>query len=317
MKREEQIRETAGNAVLRPGFFPQVVSGEQLWQWRQTARQAAIAAEVPPTEVDWLLQELTELDALNLRLETFKELPQIPLKLPLAELEALWQQRIQARSPVQYLVGSTPWRDFHLTVSPAVLIPRPETELLVDLAGIAVQQQPDLATGHWVDLGTGSGAIALGLARELPTAIVHAVDASDAALAVAQHNAKQLELNDRIQFHQGSWFAPLDFLRNQVSGMVSNPPYIPSSLIPTLQPEVTQHEPHLALNGGTDGLDCIRHLVETAPHYLRSGGVWLTEMMAGQADTVRDLLEQQGSYEAIQIHCDFAGIERFAMAYRR
>jgi release factor glutamine methyltransferase len=320
MKREEKTREKAENdPVLRPVSFPHFALGGQIWQWRQTAKQSAIAADIPTTEVDWLLQELTELDALSLRLETFQNSPKIGLKVSLAELESLWQQRIQQRSPVQYLVGSAPWRDFSLTVSPAVLIPRPETELLIDLAWAAVQQRSDqaLAGGHWVDLGTGSGAIALGLARALPTAIVHAVDASEAALAIAQHNAEQFALGDRIQFHQGSWFEPLDFLRNKVNGMVSNPPYIPSDLIPTLQPEVTQHEPHLALNGGADGLDCIRHLVEVAPHYLRSGGVWLIEMMAGQADTVRKLLAQQGSYDAIQIHRDFAGIERFAMAYRR
>ena len=98
--------------------------------------------------------------------------------------------------------------------------------------------------------------------------------------------------------------------------MVANPPYIPSTLVPQLQPEVAHHEPQLALDGGADGLECIRHLVETSPAYLRSGGVWLIEMMAGQAQTVTELLQNQGSYCNIEIHADLAGIERFALAYR-
>ncbi|MBD0341341.1 MAG: protein-(glutamine-N5) methyltransferase, release factor-specific, partial [Microcoleus sp. Co-bin12] len=110
---------------------------------------------------------------------------------------------------------------------------------------------------------------------------------------------------------------PLAFLKGQVSGMVSNPPYIPSSTVLTLQPEVVRHEPHLALDGGFDGLDCIRHLVETAPDYLESGGVWLVEMMAGQAEAVADMLESHGSYGKVQIFSDLAGIARFALAYRR
>ncbi|PSB54216.1 protein-(glutamine-N5) methyltransferase, release factor-specific, partial [Chroococcidiopsis cubana CCALA 043] len=94
-------------------------------------------------------------------------------------------------------------------------------------------------------------------------------------------------------------------------------PYIPSKLVPQLQPEVANHEPHSALDGGADGLDCIRHLIATAPIYLRSGGLWLIEMMGGQAETVSELLQQQGSYMNIQIFADLAGIERFALAYRR
>ena len=171
-------------------------------------------------------------------------------------------------------------------------------------------------SGHWADLGTGSGAIAVGLADVLPKATIHAVDYSLEALAIAQANADNLGFADRIKFYQGSWWEPLAFLKGQFSGMVSNPPYIPTSTLPTLQPEVVNHEPHLALDGGTDGLDCIRHLIEISPSYLQPGGVWLIEMMAGQADAVRELLQNQGSYCKIQIHADLAGIERFALAYK-
>ncbi|MEH2346249.1 MAG: peptide chain release factor N(5)-glutamine methyltransferase [Nostoc sp.] len=289
-----------------------IVSGLQLWQWRNAALEAAIATDVPAIEVDWLLLEVAGLDRLALRLESFKNWPQIQLQLPLEELEQLWQRRLNDRLPVQYIAGVTPWRQFKIAVSSAVLIPRPETECLIDLAEASTSN----TSGHWADLGTGSGAIALGLADVLPNATIHAVDYSVEALAIAQANADNLGFADRIKFYQGSWWEPLTFLKGQFSGMVSNPPYIPTSTLPTLQPEVLNHEPHLALDGGADGLDCIRHLVEISPSYLQPGGVWLIEMMAGQADEVRELLQNQGNYCNIQIHADLAGIERFALAYR-
>ena len=292
------------------------VSGLELWEWMNQAKAQAIASDIANSELDWLLQELAGLDKLALRLESFKDLPKIELKLPLSELTQLWERRLQERVPVQYLTGVAHWRNFSLKVTPAVLIPRPETELLIDLAVEAVKSYGVNPKSHWVDLGTGSGAIAIGLASELTNTTIHAVDCSSAALAVAQINADNLGFGSRVNFYQGLWWEPLEFLKGRVSGMVSNPPYIPSSTVLTLQPEVLKHEPHLALDGGFDGLDCIRHLVETAPDYLESGGVWLVEMMAGQATAVADMLQSHGSYGEVQIFSDLAGIDRFALAYR-
>jgi release factor glutamine methyltransferase len=290
----------------------QKISDLSLGSWRSTARQLAIDHNVPVEEVDWLLRELTGLDRLALRQALLQTQP-VALPISVADLTQLWQRRIYDRVPVQYLAGTAPWRQFTLQVSPAVLIPRPETELLIDLAIAATQNSP---TPHWADLGTGSGAIALGLATAFPRAQIHAVDCSPAALTIAQANANSYGLSDRIQFYSGSWLQPLAAWQGQLSGLVANPPYIPSQMVRSLEPEVAQHEPHLALDGGTDGLDCVRHLVETAPHYLRSGGVWLVELMAGQALAVADLLRHQGSYHEIQIHPDLAGIDRFVLAYR-
>jgi release factor glutamine methyltransferase len=294
------------------------VSGLELWQWRQNALQSAREAGVPIAEVDWLLTEVTGLDSLSLRLESFKGRSQIQLRYSLPQLSQLWQQRLEERMPIQYLTGVAPWRHFSMRVSPAVLIPRPETEFLIDLAVEAVKNCPtaNLDSGHWADLGTGSGAIALGLAEVFPSACIHAVDYSAEALAIAQQNAQQLGFAQRIQFYQGSWWQPLETLKGQFTGMVSNPPYIPSRLVYELQPEVRKHEPHLALDGGTDGLDAIRQLINTSPAYLRPGGIWMIEMMAGQADSVASLLYKQGDYCKIQIIPDLAGIERFAVAYR-
>lgn len=288
-----------------------LVSGSQLWQWREEARKTALSSGISADEVDWLLQELAGLDRLSLRLAQTRS--SLELNVSLEQLEHLWQRRLREQLPVQYLTGVTPWRDFELKVSPAVLIPRPETELLIDLA--IANASPELKTGHWVDLGTGSGAIAIALARAFPKAQIHAVDQSAAALAIAKTNAEDLKL--AIQVYQGSWFEPLGHLKGKLSGMISNPPYIPTQTVQELQPEVRLHEPHSALDGGRDGLDCIRQLVNSAPDYLKSGGIWMIEMMAGQAESVVELLAAQGTYNAIRIEKDLAGIERFAIADRK
>lgn len=290
------------------------VVGWELWQWRTEALEAAIIAGISPTEVDWLLQEVAGLDRLVLRLGTFKDWSRIELNLPLKDLKRLWQQRLHDQLPVQYIAGVVPWRQFKLAVSEKVLIPRPETEYLIDLA-ITAHNSSTGIQGHWADLGTGSGAIALGLAEAFPQATVHAVDISPAALSIAQQNAQALGFADRIHFYSGDWWEPLEFLKGKLSGVVTNPPYIPSCEIEHLQPEVARHEPHMALDGGKDGLDCIRHLVKTSSAYLRSGGVFLVEMMAGQDEAVANLLHQ-GGYCNIEIHADLAGIKRYALAYR-
>jgi len=293
-----------------------LISGQELCLWRDRAISAAIAASISTREVDWLLKEVTNLDSLALYLKSFQELDKIEIDRPLAVLSEQWQQRLENRLPVQYLVGSTPWRNFTLKVSPDVLIPRPETELIVDLALEAVKtsQKSDLASGIWVDLGTGSGAIALGLAEALTKATVCAVDRSEAALAIAAENAQNLGLERRIKFYCGSWWQPLAEFRGKISAMVSNPPYIPTVEIAKLQPEVVRHEPSLALDGGEDGLESIRHLIDTAPVYLHSGGIWLIEFMAGQAEKISQMLAATGNYKNIKIYPDLAGIDRFALA---
>lgn len=300
-------------------ILPLNVSGQELASWRNWAKETAVKSDISPTEVDWLLQEIAQLDALALRLNLLQERSNITLKRPLSELTDLWKRRLHQRIPVQYLVGVTPWRNFSLTVSPAVLIPRPETELIIDFAQDAAQNSPNphLSSGHWVDLGTGSGAIALGLADVFPQATIHAVDISQDALEIAQKNANNSGFCSRIRFYQGSWWNPLKHLKGQVSGMVSNPPYIPSHILRQLQPEVKDHEPNLALDGGTDGLTGIRYLLETAPDYLVSDGVWLIEMMAGQGEIVSKLLQASPNYYNIKLLYDFAGIERFIVAYCR
>jgi release factor glutamine methyltransferase len=287
------------------------VTGDQLWPWYRAARQESTALGIESQEIDWFLQTVSNLDRLALRLEEFAG-EMILLDRPWPEIMELWQRRCRDRQPIQYLVGSTAWREFELRVSPAVLIPRPETELIIDL--VLDRLSPEQAGGHWVDLGTGSGAIACGLAASLPQAQIHAVDCSADALDIARSNGQNLGLSDRITFYQGSWWQPLAHLRGQVSGMVSNPPYIPSQTVKELQPEVVNWEPHLALDGGADGLKAIRELVKTAPQFLQAGGCWIVEMMAGQGQAVVELLADQGCYESIEIINDWTGRDRFVFA---
>ncbi|MCS7032021.1 MAG: peptide chain release factor N(5)-glutamine methyltransferase [Gloeomargarita sp. SKYG116] len=274
-----------------------------LREWRQ--RQQQLHPELA-SELDWLVRAVTGWDTLMLK---WGDRPGSEF---ISQLEHLWQRYLQTREPVQYLVGRVNWRDMELQVAPGVLIPRPETELLVDMAAEWAGRW-GLTNGQWADLGTGSGAIALGLLRVLPEIHMHGVDCSATALTIAQANAQRLGLSNRLTLHQGNWFEPLAHLQGQLQGVVSNPPYIPTPLLATLPPEV-QHEPRLALDGGTDGLVHLRHLVQTAPFYLRPGGLWCVETMSGQTGAVVDLLKRQGGYQDIHTLDDWGGHDRFVLA---
>jgi len=289
------------------------ISGQELSQWRQQAIADLEQAQISPKEVDIFLQAVTDLDNLSLRLQSFREREKIPLSYSWSEITKRWQKRLKARVPLQYLLESVVWRNFTLKVSPEVLIPRPETELLIDIVGETVRGDD---VGIWVDLGTGSGAIAIGLASILTKAEIYAIDYSQTALAIAKENIINTGFADRIILKQGSWWTPLEKWKGQISGMVSNPPYIPSAEILDLQIEVREHEPRLALDGGEDGLTALRYLAATAPDYLRSGGLWLVEMRAGQGEKVAQMLENQGNYRQIQIINDLAGFDRFVLAER-
>ncbi|WKT81097.1 peptide chain release factor N(5)-glutamine methyltransferase [Thermosynechococcus sp. PP45] len=279
------------------------------WHWAQAIIPAP-ERESGLRELKQFLSAFTQLSPLDITLRRFP--PEIPLKLPLAELQERWQRRWQERVPLQYLIGTVHWHDLELVVTPSVLIPRPETEELLEV--VAVTVPPWQQQGHWLDLGTGSGAIAIGLARLFAAALVHAVDCSPEALEVAQVNIQKYALGDRVRCYVGSWFAPLTHLQGQVQGIVSNPPYIPTRLVATLQPEVQYHEPPLALDGGADGLQAIRQIVETAPEYLQPQGWLFIELMATQGEAVAALAMASQAYERVEILRDLSGHDRFLLA---
>lgn len=275
-----------------------------VWPWRQEALIQARQAGLDPLEVDYLIESVTGLDRLRLRLADT-----VTLEPWQTELDRLWGRRLRERVPMQYLVGSIRWRDLKLYVGPGALIPRPETELLVDLVVQFCQTCP---SGLIADLGTGTGAIALALALALPESTIFGIEMSSEALAIARQNRARLGL-ERVQLLQGSWFEPLEPWQGRLDVLVSNPPYIPSSLVVDLDPEV-RHEPHVALDGGEDGLESIRHLIEGGPDYLCSGGLWIVEVMSGQAVEVKALLQKNSHYESIQVFKDLEGVERFVSA---
>lgn len=223
-------------------------------------------------------------------------------------------RRRAEREPLQYILGRAAFRGLDLTVDRRVLIPRPETEVLVDevLAWTASQGREGLTA---VDVGTGSGAIALSLAVEGPFSRVVATDASEGALEVARANARALELEGRLDLRSGALFEPLG-ADERFDVVVSNPPYVAEAEVPGLEPEVGVWEPREALLGGPDGLTVLRGLVDGAVGHLEPGGLLALEVGAGQAALVLAEVEAQGAYDDVRVRRDLAGLERIVLARR-
>jgi len=217
----------------------------------------------------------------------------------LLALESLVRRRL-AGEPVAYLTGRREFWSIELEVTPDVLVPRPETELLVErvLAAIAGLENPAV-----LDLGTGSGAIAIAVAAERPDAEVTATDASAAALGVAQRNAAGLGLRN-LRFCKADWYTPLAGAR--FNAIVSNPPYVAAG-DPALA--ALAHEPRLALVGGSDGLEALAVVASGAPRHLLPGGWLLVEHGASQGAAVRLLLQSAG-LERVTTRADLAGLDR-------
>lgn len=232
-----------------------------------------------------------------------------PEQEPEAAAQAEFRRLLAARrhgEPVAYLTAEREFWSLPLKVTPATLIPRPETELLVEAA---LQRIPKNAGWRILDLGTGSGAIALAIARERPRSRITATDLSAAAVAVARENAAGLQL-DNVEFLEGDWFQPL--IGERFHLIVSNPPYIPAS-DPHLDSGDVRFEPRLALVAGGDGLDSLRRIATAAADHLQSPGWLLLEHGYDQAVAVRDLLHAQGGRQ-IQSLQDLQGHERVTLA---
>ena len=228
--------------------------------------------------------------------------------------------RRASREPLQYITGVCEFLGRDFIVGPGVLIPRPETEALVEeclaVLGVPGASRPaESGAKVAVDIGTGSGCIAVSIALQCPDATVYAVDESQAALYIAGKNIARHGVADRIIILYGDLYAPIREmgLAGRVDLIVSNPPYIPTGELPGLQPEV-RLEPSAALDGGPDGLDVIKRLVAEAPEILAPGGHILIEIGFGQADAVRALIDAQAGLEFIKTMDDFAGIGRVVVA---
>lgn len=217
-------------------------------------------------------------------------------------------RRRQAREPVAYIVGEKEFMGLSLRVTPAVLIPRPETEVLVEAALTALSENfPSSSPLRFLDIGTGSGAIALSLAFYRPDARVTAVDFSSAALKVARENAHRLGLAQRIHFVQADLFPPAP---DSFQLIISNPPYIPAKELCRLPADVGRYEPHQALDGGADGLSFYRRLLPPPPGLLAPKGIMALEVGEGQADKVHNLFPGAKSVKIIK---DYAGVDRVVL----
>jgi len=238
-----------------------------------------------------------------------------------ARFDAALQRRLR-REPLPYITGTREFLDLTFRVTPAVLIPRPETEVLVEtvadrLSAAAGREYPF----HLLDVGTGSGCIAIGLAHLLPRATVVAVEPSSAALAVARENAAAVGVLERMEWLCASFLEAVADRAGEFDAVVSNPPYISEPDLAALQPEVRDWEPRQALTGGPDGLDLIRTLAAHAPRLLRpvgSGsapGLLALEMALGQAERVVALLQATSQYAEIETVPDLSGIPRVCLAW--
>jgi release factor glutamine methyltransferase len=223
------------------------------------------------------------------------------------------QRRIQ-REPVAYIVGKKEFWSMDLKVTPDVLIPRPETETLLEAAFRIVPQEPGPAPFRILDLGTGSGAIVLAVASERPGHSFYAVDRSEKALAVALDNAQVHELDRAITFLQGNWFDPVLNLGRYFDVIVSNPPYISSHEFEALPPEITQYEPREALEGGSDGLEAIRLIIKQASDHVVPGGWLLFEIGYEQWAAVEKLIAGSGAYSDWAVIKDYSGHNRVVRA---
>ena len=238
------------------------------------------------------------------RLELYLDLDRPLTEKQLDVLRSLVRRRAN-REPLQYILGTVEFYGMELIVDSRALIPRHETEELVERV---VKQLPK-APEKILDLGTGTGALALAFAHEYPEAEVDAVDINSSALSLARENAKSLDLESRIQFHQGSWFDPLDPGGNQYDLIVSNPPYLTQKEMTTAEPEVTAHEPHGALVAGVDGLDAIREILRKCSDFLKQDGLLALETGINQQAEL-DTLSKAANLKGQCVH-DLSGHPRF------
>ncbi len=255
--------------------------------------------------------ELIVSHCMNLdRVILYRDNPAIPEKID-SKINELLKRRIK-KEPIQYLLGYTEFRNLKINVGKGVLIPRPETELLVEEAIKEIKRLKSSGKDRLniLDLCTGSGCIALAIAKEFPENSVYGIDISEIALEYAFQNARLNGIKN-VTFVRGSLFEPLSQLKYDL--IVSNPPYIKRKDLINLQPEIKDWEPLDALDGGGDGLDYYRIIVPQAKNYLENNGVLVLEIGISQSDSIKKIAEETG-YLEIRLVKDYANIERILIA---
>ena len=256
----------------------------------------------PRLEAEILLAHTLDVERLNLYIS-----PDQPLSSDERSRYRTIVKRRREGTPLQHLIGEVPFFGLRFRVSRDALIPRPETEELLDHILTLVPRERDIAC---LDLGTGTGVIAVCLARYFPRATVTALDCSDRALELARANAALNGVEDRIAFVESHWF---DGVEGRYDLIASNPPYVAEEEMTALPAEVREHEPRVALDGGPGGLREIASLIETAPEHMKPDGLLFLEIGQGHGPEVSGRLTSRG-YADVRLEADLAGKERYAVA---
>ena len=232
------------------------------------------------------------------------------LKKKLEFLESVWDDHLLKSCPIQYLCGITFWRDLKLKVTNKVLIPRPETELIVDIVFNIFPRKSEKL--FFAELGTGSGAISIALALAYPSSDGVATDIDQDALEIATKNFINSSKQSNLKFYCGNWWSPLESFKGKLDLAISNPPYIPKDTYEKLPKEVKNFEPKVALLGGEDGLKHIRKIIQKAPLFLKEKGWIILENHVDQGEKVKQLLIKN-KFTSIEIVKDLSGIGRFTI----
>ena len=257
-----------------------------------------------------LIDSLGGLSNIELNLLKIKSEKVLNLNLDLDFIETLWDKHLNTSIPIQYLSGISFWRDLKLEVSNKILIPRPETELFIDIVSGIFKNKKEKIT--FVDLGTGSGAISIALALANPNWSGIATDIDKSAIEIASRNFKTNSNQSNLKFYNGNWWDPLENFKGEIDFAVANPPYIPQDTYEVLPIEVKNFEPKLALLGGKEGLDHINQIVQNAPQYLKNKGWLLIENHFDQGEKVKKLF-LENRFTSVKVLKDFSGIGRFTI----
>jgi len=291
--------------------------------------KAWIIGELLKVSADYLKQKGIDAPRLSAEILLAHQLHLTRVKLYLQHDQPLTEQEVEgyralvrrrlSREPVQYITGTQEFWSMEFIVNSSVLIPRPETEVLLEQAILLRKEYPNLQSEgvNLLDLGTGCGALAIALAREFDKALICATDLSEEALRVARGNAERLGVNDRIDFRSGDWFTPFAGKGARFDMILSNPPYIPEDAFETLPPEVRDHEPRLALDGREEGMYDITRILREAAVYLVPGGWILMEMDPEQTPKAVRVIEETGQFTEYRRIQDYSHRYRVVMARKK
>ena len=281
------------------------VSGKELISWLKNSDSKITQKNALNLLLD-LQGGITKQEVNLLRIDSKRY---VYLKESFEKLDSSWNQFIENKIPIQYLCGKTYWRNFKLKVSNDVLIPRPETEQIIDIIMDICNFNQQIL---FADLGTGSGAIAISLAEMSRNFIGLATDINIKSLNIARENYKKLGTNNNLKFYCGDWWKPLSNYSGKIDIAVSNPPYVPLKVYEELSNTVKNHEPELALKGGKDGLIHLSKIIKCAPNFLKKGGWLIVENHFDQSNKVANLFIENG-FELVEIINDYSGIGRFTI----